>query len=183
MRSFTISGTAEEGSTVELFEGLVSKGTAQANTSGQWSINLTGISDGSHSYTAKAKDAAGNVSAESEARTVIVDTIVPTITGMSPKPNTTGVSPTANVAVTFSEAMIRSSLTRTTLKLLRKGTTRAVGASLSYPAPNKVVLNPTDPLVRGATYRVTIVGGTSGAKDLAGNALIASVSWTFKVRA
>jgi hypothetical protein len=113
----------------------------------------------------------------------MVDAILPTVTGKSPKPNTTGISPTANVSVTFSEAMMRSSLTRTTLKVVRVGTTRAVGASISYPAPNRVVLNPTDSLVRGATYRITIVGGTSGAKDLVGNALAANVSWRFEVRA
>jgi hypothetical protein len=79
--------------------------------------------------------------------------------------------------------MMRSSLTRTTLKVVRVGTTRAVGASISYPAPNRVVLNPTDSLVRGATYRITIVGGTSGAKDLVGNALAPNVSWRFEVRA
>lgn len=182
--NFTISGTAEANSTVELFEGLDPRGTTQANASGQWSINLTDVSDGPHSYTAKATDAASNTSAESNpARTIMVDATLPTVTGKSPKPNTTGISPTANISVTFSEAMMRSSLTRTTLKVVRVGTTRAVGASLSYPAPNRVVLNPTDSLVRGATYRVTIVGGTSGAKDLVGNALAANVSWRFEVRA
>ncbi|MGH3148279.1 MAG: Ig-like domain-containing protein, partial [Rubrobacter sp.] len=64
----------------------------------------------------------------------------------------------------------------TTVRLVRTVNTTAVGASLSYPAPNRVVLNPTNPLVRGANYRVTIVGGTSGARDLAGNTLAANVS-------
>jgi alpha-tubulin suppressor-like RCC1 family protein len=188
--SFAISGTAEVGSTVELFEvapttgARTPKGTpTTAGTDGNWSISLSGVAEGNHTYVAKSTDAAGNASAESNARTVIVDTTAPLVTGKSPKPNSTGISPNANVIVTFSEAMMQSSLTRTTVKLVRAGTTRAVGASLSYPSPNKVVLNPTNPLVRGATYRVTIVGGTSGAKDLAGNALAANVSWRFKVRA
>jgi hypothetical protein len=184
VRSFTVSGTAEANSTVELFEGSVSRGTAQANASGQWGINLTNVSDGSHSYKATATDAAGNVSAESNPpRTVIVEATVPTVTGKSPKPNSTGISPTANVIATFSEAMMQNSLNKTTVKLVRVGTTRAVGASLRYPAPNRVVLNPTDSLVQGATYRVTIVGGTNGAKDLAGNALATNVGWSFKIRA
>ncbi len=67
-------------------------------------------------------------------------------------------------------------------KLVRKGTTRAVAATLSYPAPNKVLLNQSRSLVRGATYTATIVGGASGVKDLASNALAASVRWSFKVR-
>jgi hypothetical protein len=54
--------------------------------------------------------------------------------------------------------------------------------TLSYPAPNKVVLNPKRNLVRGAIYTVTIMGGASGAKDVAGNALAANKVWKFRVR-
>ena len=78
--SFTLSGTAEANSTVELFEGTTSKGTTQASASGNWSITLNNVSAGSHTYTAKATDAAGNTSALSTGRTVIVDTTAPTAT-------------------------------------------------------------------------------------------------------
>ena len=188
--SFTVSGTAEVGSIVGLFEVDATTGTRSATgtpttagTDGKWNIPLNGVAQGSHIYVAKATDAVGNTSADSNSRAVKVDATLPTVTGKSPKPNSTGISPTANVSATFSEAMMKNSLNRTTVKLVRAGTTRSVGASLSYPAPNRVVLNPTDSLVRGATYRVIIVGGTSGAKDLAGNALAANASWRFKVRA
>jgi len=70
----TVSGTAEPGSTVEIFDATTSKGTTQANSSGNWSKALTGVTDGSHTYTAKATDAVGNTSVASNARTVIVDT-------------------------------------------------------------------------------------------------------------
>ena len=113
----------------------------------------------------------------------VQDTTAPTLIGKSPEPRSTEVSPTANVVATFSEAMMRSSLTKSTVTLVKKGTTRKVGASLRYPAPNKVKLNPSTSLERGATYTVTIVGGSNGVKDLAGNALAANVSWSFKVRA
>lgn len=78
--SFTLSGTAEANSTVELFEGTTSKGTTQADPNGNWSKALSGVSEGSHTYTAKATDAAGNTSAASSSRTVIVDTTAPTTT-------------------------------------------------------------------------------------------------------
>jgi hypothetical protein len=108
------------------------------------------------------------------------DTTTPTVIKVAP----TGkkVSPSANVVATFSEAMMRSSLNGASVKLLKKGTTKAVAATLSYPAANKVVLNPKHSLVRGAIYTVTIVGGTSGAKDVAGNALEVGKVWTFRVR-
>ena len=75
--TFVVSGTADAGNTVELFEGAISKGTALANTSGAWSITLRGVSDGSHAYQARATDEAGNSSVRSEIRTVTVDATVP----------------------------------------------------------------------------------------------------------
>ncbi len=71
-------GTAEAGSTVELFEGTTSKGTATTDGTGSWNMELTGVSDGSHSYRAKATDAAGNISEESDPpRNVVVDATAP----------------------------------------------------------------------------------------------------------
>ena len=73
----TVSGTAEPGAVVELFEGATSRGTATTGPGGLWSRTLTGLSDGSHSYTATARDAAGNTSGASNSRTVVVDTTAP----------------------------------------------------------------------------------------------------------
>ncbi len=79
--SFTISGTAAANSTIAVFEGATSKGTTTANGSGNWSLNLTGVAEGSHTYTATATDAVGNTSAASGAVTITVeppDTTAPT---------------------------------------------------------------------------------------------------------
>ena len=73
----TVSGTAEPGALVQLFEGATSRGTATTGSGGLWSRTLTGLSDGSHSYTATARDAAGNTSGASNSRTVVVDTTAP----------------------------------------------------------------------------------------------------------
>jgi len=62
---------------VELFEGTTSKGTTKADSSGAWSIDLSGLSDGSHTYSARATDAAGNTSSASNTVTVTVDTAPP----------------------------------------------------------------------------------------------------------
>ena len=77
---FTLSGTAEAGANVEIFEGLASRGTTTASAGGSWSKALTGVADGSHSYTARATDPAGNVSAASNSRTIVVDTAAPNTT-------------------------------------------------------------------------------------------------------
>jgi hypothetical protein len=46
----------------------------------------------------------------------------------------------------------------TTVKLVKKGTTTPVAATLSRPAPDKVVLDPNKSLARGDTYTATIAG-------------------------
>jgi hypothetical protein len=78
--SFTLAGSAEPGSTVEVFEGATSRGTTTASGVGSWAKALISVPDGSHTYTARATDAAGNVSAASNARTIIVDTTAPNTT-------------------------------------------------------------------------------------------------------
>lgn len=75
--TFTVSGTAEANSTVELFEGAQSRGQTTANGSGSWSVALNGVSEVDHTYTAKATDAAGNESGSSSSVKVIVDTTAP----------------------------------------------------------------------------------------------------------
>lgn len=76
--SFSVSGSAAEAYiTIELFEGPESLGTAKTDSSGQWSKDLTGVSEGSHSYTARATDRAGNSSGPSDPLTVIVDKSAP----------------------------------------------------------------------------------------------------------
>ncbi len=81
----TISGTgAEPGSTVELFHGTTSLGTAIADGSGNYSITTGGLADGTFDLTTVVTDPAGNVSATSAPTTVTVDTVsspVSTVTG------------------------------------------------------------------------------------------------------
>ena len=57
-----VTGTAEAGSTVKLYEGATLLGSGQANASGTWDINTGSLSPGTHDFTATAMDAAGNVS-------------------------------------------------------------------------------------------------------------------------
>ena len=79
-----ISGTAEAGSTVELYDGATKLGTAQTDASGNWTFTPTSdLADGAHAITAKAIDAAGNISPTSNEFDFTVLTgapSVPTIT-------------------------------------------------------------------------------------------------------
>jgi cytochrome c biogenesis factor len=103
-----------------------------------------------------------------------------------------------NVTATFSEAMDArttdgdpSTINATTFKLVRlnaDGTTTRVTASVSYAAATKkAILNPANNLSSRRTYKATV---TTGAQDLAGNALDQKPNtagnqpknWKFKVQ-
>ena len=75
-----IAGTAEKGSTVTVYDGSTSLGTAVADAkTGIWSFTpASALSDAAHTITAKATDTAGNVSAASAAVTLTIDTAPPT---------------------------------------------------------------------------------------------------------
>ena len=75
----TFTGTAPGGSTVTLFDGTVAIGSVIATTAGQWTITASTLVNGAHSITAKAADAAGNISVASGALSITIDTLAPGI--------------------------------------------------------------------------------------------------------
>src|SRR5829696_1840 len=158
--SFSISGSAEAGSTVELFEGTTSKGTATADSSsGAWSIALSGVSEGVHTYKAKATDAEGNTSSASHSVSVTVDKSAPKVDSVIPTEDATGVAPGVNVTATFSEGMQDASV-KSAFKLYKKGTTNALGASVTYEAAiRKATLVPSANLRLGTTYKAVVSTG------------------------
>ncbi len=76
--SLSISGTAEAGSSIELFNGTTSLGTGTANGDGAFAIDVT-LPAGTTSITAVASDAAGNSSSASAALNVTVDQTAPAV--------------------------------------------------------------------------------------------------------
>nr|WP_315217028.1 Ig-like domain-containing protein [uncultured Duganella sp.] len=81
----TITGTAENGAAVRLYDsdGTTQVGSATADGAGNWSITASALTEGAHTLTAKQTDVAGNVSAASGAYTYRVDTIGPTAMALS----------------------------------------------------------------------------------------------------
>jgi TolB protein len=137
-------------------------------------------------YTMSATDGSGmtrlttNTVWDSEADWGPFDITGPRVVRVTPPNSATGVSPGANVSATFSEAMRAATLNKTTFKLVRRGTTTPVPATVNYaPDATKATLNPAGELDSGVTYTATI---TTGAKDTAGNALPTNETWNFKVR-
>jgi hypothetical protein len=65
--------------------------------------------------------------------------------------------------------MMVSFINTTTFKLLQKGSTTKIGATLSYDAStDTATLDPNEPLKNGVTYKAIV---STGAKDAAGNPL------------
>jgi predicted Rdx family selenoprotein len=87
--SITVTGTAEAGSTVEIFDGAASLGTTTANGSGNWTKNVTLGGTGERSLTAKATDTAHNTSGASAVRKVVVDTTAPQSQASGPATSST----------------------------------------------------------------------------------------------
>ena len=79
----TVSGTAEANSTVAIYDGATLLGTATADGTGSWSYTATTLSNGSHTLTARATDAAGNDSPLSTGLTITVDAAAPTAVSLS----------------------------------------------------------------------------------------------------
>jgi hypothetical protein len=179
--SFSVSGSAEAASTVELFEGGTPKGTTQADSStGAWSIALSGVSEGAHTYSAKAKDAAGNTSPVSNTVTVTVDMTPPKVSSVSPTSGAKNVARSTGVTGTFSERMNPATLSTSTVTLVKDGTTTPISATVSYnDSTKKVTLTPQSNLDARTKYTAKV---GSGVKDLAGNALAADYSWSFTTR-
>jgi hypothetical protein len=107
------------------------------------------------------------------------DTTPPTVTSVTPANGATGVGVGTSVAATFSEAMSASTITTSTV-VLRNPSNAIVTSTVSYnTSTNVATLTPTPALAASTTYTATITGGSSGVKDLAGNALASNFVWSF----
>jgi hypothetical protein len=137
--------------------------------------------DVSTAYTATittgAKDLAGNALAVTKTWSFITgtstDTTAPTVIATINANGATGVARNTKVGATFSETMDPTTITDATFTF-KQGTTVVAGA-ISYSGVN-LVFTPASLLAANTTYTCTI---TTGAKDLAGNALAADYVWSW----
>jgi hypothetical protein len=127
--------------------------------------------------TTGVKDIAGNAMAVAYTWTfttaMALDTTAPTVLTTVPGTNATNAARNGAVGVAFSEPMDPASLNGTTFTL-KQGTTLVAG-SLS-PVGAALVFTPSAALAASTVYTGTI---TTGARDIAGNALAATYTWSF----
>jgi hypothetical protein len=131
--------------------------------------------------TTGATDLAGNAIASNYVWSFTTatpsDVTPPTVISTIPASAAIDVSVDANITATFSEAMNAASLTAATFTLAHSGT--PVSGTVSY-ADGAAMFDPSSDLTEGTVYTATI---TTGATDLAGNALAANYEWSFTTHA
>jgi hypothetical protein len=101
-----------------------------------------------------------------------VDSIPPAVTTTSPVAGTT-VSVPSSIAVNFSEVVVNGDTIGSVT--LKKGKTLIAKSATANGST--LIITPTTPLAKGATYTVSIPAGA--VKDSAGNALAAAYSFSF----
>jgi hypothetical protein len=116
--------------------------------------------------------------AGSDGSVVAPDTTAPTVLASSPNGAAADASPNAELTAMFSEAMAGLSITSGTTFTVKTGAVDVPG-TVTYVGQTATFV-PTSPLALDTTYTATI---TTAATDLAGNALAAPYTWSFKTAA
>src|ERR1041384_3004015 len=139
--------------------------------------NLAPLTTYTATITTATKDLAGNALAANFVWTfttgVTPDTTAPTVGATVPANAATGVAINHTVTTAFSEAM--DPLTISTASVTLKQGTTVVAGTVSY-AGVTATFTPASALAPLTTYTATV---TTGAKDLAGNALLNNFAWSF----
>jgi pectate lyase len=115
------------------------------------------------------------------------DVTAPAITKKRPTRGAKRVERDANVKVTWTERLRRSTVGKDSVVLRRKGTSERVKATITYlPAKHRIRLDPKRGLARRATYQVVV---KDSIEDMAGNAFDARpepgtqhLRWRFNTR-
>ncbi len=127
--------------------------------------------------TTGVKDAVGNAMAANYTYSFTTgnapDTTAPTVSSTDPLSSATGIPRNKVIVINFSEAMDPLTISTSTFTL-KQGTTSVAGA-VAFSGTT-ATFTPTNTLAVGTNYTATI---TTGAKDLAANALAANTVWSF----
>jgi hypothetical protein len=134
----------------------------------------------SATITTGAMDLAGNALASNFGWTFttgpITDTFAPVVSSTNPAAGAIGVALDASINATFNKAMDSSTLNTATFTVTGPGAT-VVAGKVSYDVSDNIAtFTPAGALASSTTFTATV---TTGAEDLAGNALGADFQWTF----
>lgn len=142
----------------------------------QWSPIPT---EGTYSIRSRATDGVGNVESPGVGSRVVVDWTPPRVGSVYPFPGAQNVPVNSNLSVNFLEEnpMDGASINTATFTVKDEEGNPVPGVVSYDPLAKKAVFVPSQPLFYGYTYTATLSGGI---RDLAGNPLSSSYSWTFR---
>jgi subtilisin-like proprotein convertase family protein len=151
-------------------------------TTRAWSLRP---GDGRKTVSAQFADSLGNVSVTAT-DTIVLDTVLPKVVRTVPANRRDRARTTANITAMFSEAMSPASMTRSSVRVVRVGTSKSIAGRVSYSSTLRTVtFNPTRRLAAGTAYNVVI----SAVRDATGNLLdqlsksgVQSMTWSFNTR-
>ena len=107
------------------------------------------------------------------------DTTTPTVVSVDPAINATNVATSSKITLQFSEAMASATVSGTSFKVASGST--AISGTITLSGDGKIAtFAPSAMLPYSGSITVTI---STGVTDLAGNAMAATYSWSFKTMA
>ncbi|MBD9517417.1 Ig-like domain-containing protein, partial [Pseudomonas sp. PDM22] len=172
-----LSGGADAGSTVVIYDNGVKIGTATATGDGKWTFTpSTDLSEGEHKFTVDATDAAGNTSAKSDVFDIITDyhTDKPVITSVFDDVGSkTGNLSPGDITDDTKPTISGTAEANSVVTIYDKGL--AIGSATTGP-DGKWTFEPTTELAIGA-HSLTVQ-----ATDLVGNVSVPSDSFAFTVQ-
>lgn len=162
----TISGTAEFGSTVTLYDtdGTTVLGTGVTTTAGSFSIIVSALSEGSHTITVKAKDEAGNQSPTSSGLAITID-----LTALTPATVTlAGTNLNATSATSITGIVVITAENNADVQVTFTNGTHTVTKSLVGTGSAQAVVVTTNDLTTLTDGTITI---STIITDVAGNSV------------
>ena len=103
----------------------------------------------------------------------------PSVTGTNPAAGATSVDVDVRPQVTFDEALDGASVSSGTVRLIDaagNAVAQASGSPQLSADGRTATITPASPLDENSEYRIRVIGGSGGVKDLAGNAMAST--WT-----
>ena len=178
--SLTIAGTNFAAGATALFSGAgITVNSTTVNACGQLTLNVTvasGAAPGASNLEVTDLD---GVFGTGTALFTVLAAVAPTVVSTTPADAATGISVAVAPTVTFSEAMLASSITATNVKLL-DDTGAAVAQAAGSPSLSGngliATITPAASLTQGKTYKIQIVGGGAGVLDLANHGMASTVT-------
>jgi Ca2+-binding RTX toxin-like protein len=170
------SGASEANAIVRLYDtdGTTMLGSAQADGSGHWSITSSSLSEGDHTLTATATDAAGNVSTAGAGLTAHIDTTAPDIQSIAPVGGPATAATSVVETVTFSESVTGVDVSDFTVS----GAGTASGQVASVTGSGATYTVTIDTVAGEGAIHLDLNGAATGIADTAGNAIASGLTGT-----